>query len=88
MPSTVFDSGIFRDAFGSPAMRVVFDDESVVAKYVEVEVALAAAEGIARARADAFAAALHDVDAERLGEADGAQRSAAPFVGQWASCQD
>src|SRR6185503_15119700 len=44
MPSTVFDSGIFRDAFGSPAMRAVFADESVVAKYVEVEVALAAAE--------------------------------------------
>lgn len=45
MPSTVFDSGIFRDAFGSPAMRAVFADESVVAKYVEVEVALATAEG-------------------------------------------
>ena len=45
MPSTVFDSGIFRDAFGSAAMRAVFADESVVAKYVEVEVALAAAEG-------------------------------------------
>ena len=24
MPSTVFDFGIFRDAFGSPAMRAVF----------------------------------------------------------------
>ena len=44
MPSTVFDSAIFRDAFGSPAMRAVFADESVVAKYVEVEVALATAE--------------------------------------------
>ena len=44
MPSTVFDSGIFRDAFGSPAMRAVFADESLVAKYVEVEVALATAE--------------------------------------------
>ena len=48
MPSTVFDSGIFRDAFGSPAMRAVFADESVVAKYVEVEVALAAAEAQSR----------------------------------------
>ena len=44
MPSTVFDSGIFRDAFGAPAMRAVFRDEAMIARYVEVEVALAAAE--------------------------------------------
>src|SRR5882757_6887417 len=44
MPSTVFDSAIFRDAFGAPAMRAVFCDEAMIARYVEVEVALAAAE--------------------------------------------
>ncbi len=44
MPSTVFNSAIFRDAFGSPAMREVFADAATVARYVEVEVALAAAE--------------------------------------------
>jgi 3-carboxy-cis,cis-muconate cycloisomerase len=44
MPSTPFDSAIFRDAFGAPAMRAVFSDEAVVRRYVEVEVALAAAE--------------------------------------------
>jgi 3-carboxy-cis,cis-muconate cycloisomerase len=44
MPSTVFDSQIFRDAFGSPAMRAIFADEALVTRYVEVEVALAAAE--------------------------------------------
>ena len=44
MPSTVFDSGIFRDAFGTPAMRAVFCDAALIARYVEVEVALAAAE--------------------------------------------
>jgi 3-carboxy-cis,cis-muconate cycloisomerase len=44
MPSTVFDSDIFRDAFGSPAMRAIFCDEATIARYVEVEVALAAAE--------------------------------------------
>ena len=44
MPSTVFNSAIFRDAFGAPAMRAVFADEALVARYVEVEVALAAAE--------------------------------------------
>ena len=44
MPSTVFDSDIFRDAFGSEAMRAIFSDRSAIARYVEVEVALAAAE--------------------------------------------
>src|SRR5262245_23281648 len=58
MPSTVFDSAIFRDAFGTPAMRAIFADEAVVARYVEVEVALAAAEAragvIPREAADAI----------------------------------
>ncbi len=44
MPSTPFDSAIFRDVFGAPAMRAVFSDEAAVRRYVEVEVALAAAE--------------------------------------------
>ena len=44
MPSTPFDSAIFRDAFCTPAMRAVFSDEAVVRRYVEVEVALATAE--------------------------------------------
>ena len=45
MPSTVFDSDIFRDAFGSAAMRAIFSDQASVARYVEVEVALATVEG-------------------------------------------
>jgi 3-carboxy-cis,cis-muconate cycloisomerase len=44
MPSTVFDSAIFRDMFGTPAMREIFSDEGAVARYVAVEVALAVAE--------------------------------------------
>jgi len=44
MPSTVFESAIFRDAFGAPAMRAIFCDEAMIGRYVEVEVALAAAE--------------------------------------------
>ena len=44
MPSTPFDSSIFRDAFGAPAMRAAFSDEAAVRRWVEVEVALAAAE--------------------------------------------
>ncbi len=44
MPSIVFDSSIFRDMFGTPAMRSVFSDESLVERYVDVEVALAKAQ--------------------------------------------
>lgn len=44
MPSTVFDSAIYRDFFGTPAMRAVWSDETLVARYVESEVALALAE--------------------------------------------
>ncbi len=44
MPSTVFDSAIYRDFFGTPAMRAVWSDEALVARYVETEVALALAE--------------------------------------------
>jgi 3-carboxy-cis,cis-muconate cycloisomerase len=45
MPSTAFDSAIFRDVFGAPAMRAIFSDEAVAARWVDVEVALAQAEG-------------------------------------------
>lgn len=44
MPSTAFNSRIFRDFFGTPAMRAVFSDEALARRYVEVEVALARAE--------------------------------------------
>jgi 3-carboxy-cis,cis-muconate cycloisomerase len=44
MPSTPFDSAIFRDVFAAPAMRGAFSDEAAVRRWVEVEVALAAAE--------------------------------------------
>jgi 3-carboxy-cis,cis-muconate cycloisomerase len=45
MPSTVFDSQIYRDQFGTPAMRAVFSDETFVAKAVLVEVVLARVQG-------------------------------------------
>ena len=41
MPSSVFDSSLYRDAFGTPAMRAVFCDEAFIAAVVKVEVALA-----------------------------------------------
>jgi len=42
--TTVFDSILFRDAFGTPRMREVFSDMSLIARYAEIEVALAKAE--------------------------------------------
>ena len=44
MASNVLDSILFRDAFGTPAMRAVFDDHELIRKYVQVEIALARAE--------------------------------------------
>src|SRR5439155_13257427 len=42
--TTVLDSILFRDAFGTPAMREVFSDFSLISRYAEVEIALAKAE--------------------------------------------
>ena len=42
--TTVLDSILFRDAFGTPPMREVFSDFSLISRYVEVEIALAQAE--------------------------------------------
>ncbi len=42
--TTVLDSILFRDAFGTPRMREVFSDFALVSRYAEVEVALARAE--------------------------------------------
>ncbi|MEZ5853859.1 MAG: 3-carboxy-cis,cis-muconate cycloisomerase [Hyphomicrobiaceae bacterium] len=72
MPSTAFDSSIFRDAFGTPAMRAVFSDEALVRRYLDVEIALAKAEakvGVipeAAAAQIARAGASLDVDLARL----------------------
>ena len=42
--STVMDSILFRDAFGTQAMRTVFSDKALIQRYIDVEVALAQAE--------------------------------------------
>ncbi len=44
MGSTVFDSVLFRDMFGTAEMRAVFSDEALVGRYIEAEVALARAQ--------------------------------------------
>src|SRR3954453_12086667 len=58
--TTVLDSILFRDAFGTAAMREVFSDLSLISRYVEVEIALARAEArcgvIPQAAADKIAA--------------------------------
>lgn len=65
MASNVLDSILFRDSFGTPAMRAVFDDRELVRKYVQVEVALAKAQarcGVIPAAAAEEIAAKCDAD--------------------------
>ncbi|MET4697702.1 3-carboxy-cis,cis-muconate cycloisomerase [Constrictibacter sp. MBR-5] len=60
MPSTVIDSALFRDMFGTAAMRDVFADEALVQRYLDVEAALARVQArlgiIPQAAADAITA--------------------------------
>jgi 3-carboxy-cis,cis-muconate cycloisomerase len=66
MASTVFDSILFRDSFGTAQMRAVFDDRTLIAKYIEVEIALARAEarcGVIPAAAAEQIAAHCNIDA-------------------------
>jgi len=44
MASTVVDSVLFRDAFGTQKMRQLFSDGALVQRYIDAEVALARAE--------------------------------------------
>lgn len=45
MASTVLDHAIFRNQFGTAAMRAVFADTAQLARYTEVEIALAKVQG-------------------------------------------
>ncbi|WP_434446833.1 3-carboxy-cis,cis-muconate cycloisomerase [Lentzea sp. E54] len=70
--STVFDSFLFRDMFGTPEMRAVFTDQSFVDAIVRTEVALARAQArvgvIPRHAAESIAASCEtaQLDRERL----------------------
>jgi 3-carboxy-cis,cis-muconate cycloisomerase len=44
MATTVLDSILFRDSFGTARMRAIFEDRALISRQVEVEVALARAE--------------------------------------------
>src|ERR1700716_1094112 len=64
--TTVLDSILFRDSFGTPEMRAVFSDFRLVSRYAEVEIALAKAEarcGVIPAEAAAEIAKRTDVSA-------------------------
>jgi len=64
--TTVLDSILFRDAFGTPRMREIFSDYALISRYAEAEVALARAEarcGVIPAEATEQIAARTDVAA-------------------------
>ncbi|CAM3585519.1 adenylosuccinate lyase family protein [Bordetella sputigena] len=67
MPISVIESAVFKDMFGTAAMRAVFDDAATLRRYVETEVALARVQArlgiIPQAAADAITARA---DAARL----------------------
>jgi len=75
MPISVLESRLYKDMFGTAAMRAVFDDAATLRRYVETEVALARVQGelgiipadAARAiaaRADAAALDMDELRAE------------------------
>lgn len=64
--TTVLDSILFRDAFGTPRMREVFSEHTLISRYAEVEIALAKAEarcGVIPPQAADDIARLTDVSA-------------------------
>ena len=85
--TTVFDSVLFRDAFGTPGMREVFSDHALIGRYVEVEIALAKAEAkcgvIPVEAADAIArqADASSLDLDRFAPGDRQCRLSDPASG-------
>src|SRR3984893_7975748 len=62
--TTIFDSILFRDAFGTPRLREMFCVDALIGRYAEVEIALARAEarcGVIPAEAAEQIAKLTDV---------------------------
>ncbi|MEB8340769.1 class-II fumarase/aspartase family protein [Streptomyces endophyticus] len=72
MSSTVYDSLLFRDMFGTPAMRAVFADTAYVQRIIDTETALARVQAKVGVIPDAAAqditrkANFEDLDLERL----------------------
>jgi 3-carboxy-cis,cis-muconate cycloisomerase len=85
MPSTVLDSDIFRDMFGTAEMRAVFSDDNLLKCYVEAEVALAVAQGftgvIPQSAADAIAKVAPTVALDRAKLKQEAENVGYPILG-------
>ena len=85
MASTVLDSEIFADIFGSAEMRAVFSDDNTIACYVRAEVALAVAQGkvgvIPSEHADAIAARAPQVVLDRAELRKEAENVGYPILG-------
>jgi len=85
MPSTVLDSDIFKDMFGTAEMRAVFCDDNLLKCYVEAEVALAVAQGrtgvIPQDAADAIAKLAPTVALDRAALKAEAENVGYPILG-------
>src|SRR3954447_5134976 len=85
MPSTVLDSDIFKDMFGTAEMRAVFSDDNLLKCYVEAEVALAVAQGrlgvVPREAADAIAKLAPTVTLDRDALKHEAENVGYPILG-------
>jgi len=58
MPISMLESAIFKDMFGTAAMRAVFDDAATLYRYTETEIALAKVQGELGVIPQAAAAAI------------------------------
>jgi 3-carboxy-cis,cis-muconate cycloisomerase len=85
MPSTVLDSDIFKDMFGTAEMRAVFSDDNLLTCYVETEVALALAQGrtgvIPQEAADTIARLATTVVLDRAALKSEAENVGYPILG-------
>ena len=85
MPSTVLDSDIFKDMFGTAEMRAVFSDDNLLTCCVDAEVALAVAQGrlgvIPQEAADAIARLAPSVAIDRAELKHVAENVGYPILG-------
>ncbi|WP_165839986.1 class-II fumarase/aspartase family protein [Motiliproteus coralliicola] len=85
----MFESSVYRDLFGTPAMRTVFSDRAMVQKWLDVEVALAKSQAelgmipASSAQAIAEVAKLENIDFDKLrAKTNKVGRGVNPLLGQ------
>src|SRR5436305_1001659 len=85
MPSTVLDSDIFKDLFGTAEVRAVCSDDNLIKCQVECEVALAVAQGrlgvIPQDAADGIAKLAPSIEIDRAGLKRDADNVGYPILG-------